>query len=239
MTLQPFIKSLSQQVPPISVTDSLLQSQALKAIFSHHTPFYPVVCSRNVGIYLTWEVASRQVSRQQVRKFKKTRTFVEAVEFMLTRGNKTTPTQSISLPLCAPVSPTHPSSLKLHISSRTMARPSVTQPTNSEPCKIYCLTRSLAGVVGEEYGPPDPSIRSSEEYPPCGLLGLAAEKYLDAHGYKGSTIFHILLGFTEVYCASYFVDYVCPRGVSQAEAIYIYELISSPDTWWEDYQSVY
>ncbi|KAG2133594.1 uncharacterized protein EDB93DRAFT_1254807 [Suillus bovinus] len=236
MTLQPFIKLLSQQVPPISMMDSLLQSQALKAIFSHHMPFYPVVCGRNVGIYLTWEGAFQQVSGQQVRKFKKTRMFVEAVEFkfMLTRGNERTPTQPTLLPLHAPTSPTDPS-----CSLRTMARLSVTQPTNPEPCQIYCFIRSLAGVVGEEYGPPDPSIHDSEEYPPSGLLGMAAEKYLDAHSYKGSAVFHILLAFKEAYCASDFIKYVCPRGMSQAEAIYIYELISGSDFGYEDYEAVY
>ncbi|KAG2145410.1 uncharacterized protein EDB93DRAFT_1104664 [Suillus bovinus] len=33
--------------------------------------------------------------------------------------------------------------------------------------------------------------------------------------------------------------YVCPRGMSQAEAIYIYELISGSDFGYEDYKAVY
>jgi hypothetical protein len=104
---------------------------------------------------------------------------------------------------------------------------------------IYRFVRSLAGIVGEEYSPPDPNFRNSEDYPPRGLLGLAAERYLEAHGYKGSAMFHILLGFKEAYSALDFVNYICPRGIPQAEAVYIYELISGSDIGCDDYEAVY
>ncbi|KAG1781486.1 hypothetical protein EV702DRAFT_1041995 [Suillus placidus] len=215
MTLQPFINMLSQQVLQTNFVDALLQSDALKAIFPHRTPFYPVVYGRSVGIYLSWDAALQQVNGRQIRKFKKTRLFVEAVEFILTKGNEPMPTQPTLPPLYAPATP---SRSKIHVSSRTMAgtvpalcrpkqsvtdaadalstlsldigdapQPSISQPTQPGPHTIYRYIRSLTGIVGEEYSPPDPSMRNSEDY-------------------KGSAVFHILLGFKEAYCPLDFVN---------------------------------
>lgn len=118
-------------------------------------------------------------------------------------------------------------------------QPPISQPTQPKPCMIYRYVRSLTGIVGEEYGPLDPNIRDSKDYPPRGLLGPAAEKYLDAHGYKGSAVFHILLGFKEAYSPLDFVNYICPRGIPQAEVVYIYELISGSNIGCDDYKAVY
>ncbi|KAG1807732.1 hypothetical protein EV424DRAFT_1543714 [Suillus variegatus] len=271
MTLQSFINSLGQQVSQTSLIDALLQSEALQAIFTHCKQFYPVVYGRNVGIYLSWEVALQQVNGRQIWKFKKTKTFIEAIEFMLTKGNVSMPALPTFLPPHAAMSRATPSWSNIHASSRTTTssvpgsckqkqgvtdtadalsmlsldvedacQPPISQPTQpKQPCMIYRYVRSLTGIVGEEYGPPDPNIRDSEDYPPRGLLGLAAEKYLDAHGYKGSAVFHILLGFKEAYSPLDFVNYICPRGIPQAEVIYIYELISGSNIGCDDYEAVY
>ncbi|KAG2089111.1 hypothetical protein BD769DRAFT_1680110 [Suillus cothurnatus] len=270
MTLQPFIDSLGQQVSQASLVDAVLQSQALQAIFMHRKQFYPVVYGRNVGIYLSWEAAFQQVNGRQIRKFKKTKTFLEAVEFMLTKGNVSMPALPTSLQPHAATSCTTPSWSNIHASSRTMTssvpglhkqkwgvtdtadalnmlsldvedacQPPISQPTQPKPCMIYRYVRSLTGIVGEEYGPLDPNIHDSKDYPPCGLLGQAAEKYLDAHGYKGSAVFHILLGFKEAYSPLDFVNYICPRGIPQAEVVYIYELISGSNIGCDDYKAVY
>ncbi|KAG1901580.1 uncharacterized protein F5891DRAFT_1187437 [Suillus fuscotomentosus] len=235
MTLQSFINSLSQQASQTSLIDALLQSEALQTIFTHCKQFYPVVYGRNVGIYLSWEAAIQQVNGWQIRKFKKTKTFIEAIEFMLTKENVSMPVLPTFLPHAA-MSCGTPSWSNIHASLRTTTssvpasckqkrsvtnaadalsmlsldiedarQPPISQPTQPKLCMIYRYVRSLTGIVGEECGPPDPNIHDSEDY-----LGLAAEKYLDAHGYKSSTIFHILLGFKEAYSSLDFVNYICP-----------------------------
>ncbi|KAG1888077.1 hypothetical protein F4604DRAFT_1915976 [Suillus subluteus] len=155
LTSQPFLSLLSQQVLPTSVTDTLLQSQALKAIFSHHTPFYPVVYGRNVGIYLSWEAALQEVNGQQVWKFKKMMTFIKAIEFMLTRGNTSTPAQLTLLPLHAAVSPLTPSYLKFesmltrqnvstpaHVALHTAMSPMIPSYLN-----LHVSSRATVGTV--------------------------------------------------------------------------------------------
>ncbi|KAG1871491.1 hypothetical protein F4604DRAFT_1681595 [Suillus subluteus] len=129
----------------------------LKAIFSHHTPFYPVVFGRNVGIYLSWEAAFQEVNGWQVRKFKKMRTFIEAVEFMLTRGNASTPAQLTSLPPHAAVSPLTPSYSKFEsMLTRAMAGtvPPLRKQTQSVTDTADVLS-TLSLDVGEL---PQPSI---------------------------------------------------------------------------------
>ncbi|KAG2158624.1 uncharacterized protein EDB93DRAFT_1245853 [Suillus bovinus] len=238
-----FINSLGQQVSQTSLIDALLQSEALQAIFTHNKQFYPVVYGRNVGIYLSWEAALQQVNGRQIRKFKKTKTFIEAIEFMLTKGNVSTPALPTFLPPHAATSHVTPSRSNIHASSRTTT--SSVPGSHKQKWGVTDTADALSMLsLDVEYAHQPPISQPTqpkqlEDYPPCGLLGLAAEKYLDAHGYKGSAIFHILLGFKEVYSPLDFVNYICLRGIPQAEAVYIYELISGSNIGCADYEAVY
>ncbi|KAG2029492.1 hypothetical protein BDR03DRAFT_1018317 [Suillus americanus] len=97
--------------------------------------------------------------------------------------------------------------------------------TSSSPSVILHHNRSLAGItgtvlVGEETEDMDPDT------PPVGVLGVAAEKYLNSHGYQASAVWSIIHAYREGYCSQDFTDFICARGMPLLEAEYLFELIS-------------
>ncbi|KIK33060.1 hypothetical protein CY34DRAFT_18626 [Suillus luteus UH-Slu-Lm8-n1] len=102
------------------------------------------------------------------------------------------------------------------------------------PSYIHHLVRTLAGVVDSVSVATQTSTgdaHGSEDFPPSGILGIDAERYLHAHGYKASAVWSIIHAFKDAYGPDDFMAYVCPKGMPMLEAAYIYELISGRDVW--------
>ncbi|KAG1747505.1 hypothetical protein EDD22DRAFT_958215 [Suillus occidentalis] len=105
--------------------------------------------------------------------------------------------------------------------------------TGSQSTKyVYRFIRSLSGVVGSIVSA-DKDNEEDDDYPPSGILGIAAEKYLKAHGYKASAVWSIIFAFRESFSPEDFTAYLCPKGVSQLEAEYMFELISGREIWFD------
>lgn len=105
------------------------------------------------------------------------------------------------------------------------------------PPWIHHRVRTLAGVVGsvpvtDDIGTDD--AQDLEDFPPWGILGDSAERYLQAHGYKVSAVWSIIHAFKDAFGPDDFMAYVCPKGMPVLEAAYIYELISGRDVWLRD-----
>ncbi|KAG2361658.1 hypothetical protein BDR07DRAFT_1485616 [Suillus spraguei] len=98
------------------------------------------------------------------------------------------------------------------------------------PVILHHNTRSNAGavpcwhygtvLVGEETDDMDPDT------PPVGVLGVAAKKYLNSHGYQALAVWSIIHAYREGYCSQDFTDFICARGMPLLEAEYLFELIS-------------
>lgn len=89
--------------------------------------------------------------------------------------------------------------------------------------------RTLSGIVGEvKYSNDDVD---EDDYPPEGILGLAAERYLKAHGYKASAVWAIIYAFNQSWGPQEFVSRLSPKGMPILEAEYLFELISGRDIW--------
>lgn len=104
-------------------------------------------------------------------------------------------------------------------------------PSPSPPIALH-YTRSLSGITGTVF------IGESHNFdldsPPAGVLGIAAEKYLFAHGYQASAIWSIIHAFREANSSQDFTHYLCARGMPLLEAEYLFELISGRDVYLPD-----
>ncbi|KAG2369300.1 hypothetical protein BDR07DRAFT_1477305 [Suillus spraguei] len=89
---------------------------------------------------------------------------------------------------------------------------------------ILHYNRSLSGITKTVYVGESDSI--GIDSPPAGILGIAAEKYLFAHGYQVSATWSIIHAFREANSSQDFTNYLCARGMAMLEAKYIFELIS-------------
>ena len=96
-------------------------------------------------------------------------------------------------------------------------------------CSIYHFVHALSGIVGELKNPKDDV--DQEDYPSPGVLGLTAERYLRAHGYRASAVWAILYAFNESYDPQEFVSHLSAKGMPILEAEYMFELISGHDIW--------
>lgn len=88
---------------------------------------------------------------------------------------------------------------------------------------------ALLGIAGEVKNPEDDV--NQEGYPPPGVLGLAAERYLRAHGYRASAMWAILYTFNRSYGPQEFVSHLSTKGMPILEAEYMFKLISGCDIW--------
>ncbi|KAG2363363.1 hypothetical protein BDR07DRAFT_1483728 [Suillus spraguei] len=109
--------------------------------------------------------------------------------------------------------------------------------TSSSPSVILRHNRSLAGITGtvlvrEEIDDADPDI------PPIGILGVAAKKYLNLHGYQALAIWSIIHAYREGYCSQDFTNYICARGMPLLEAEYLFELISGQSVYLVDHTMI-
>ncbi|KAG0708174.1 hypothetical protein DFH29DRAFT_871091 [Suillus ampliporus] len=104
--------------------------------------------------------------------------------------------------------------------------------SSQSPPYIHHLVRTLAGVVDSVSVAAQTNtgnVCDLEDFPPPGILGIDADRYLHAHGYKASAVWSIIHAFKDAYGPDDFMAYVCPKGMPVLEAAYIYELISGRD----------
>ncbi|KAF9242902.1 hypothetical protein BU15DRAFT_43619, partial [Melanogaster broomeanus] len=104
------------------------------------------------------------------------------------------------------------------------ARVTEQQPSARAGVPVFCFIRSLQGVVGQIVSAKDDLPES--DYPPYGILGFPAEKYLKVHGYKASAVWSIIYAFKESYGPHHFITLLCLKGMPQLEVEYLFELIT-------------
>jgi hypothetical protein len=97
---------------------------------------------------------------------------------------------------------------------------------------VYHFIHSLSGVIRSIVSA-DEDNEEDNNYPPSGILGIAAEKYLKAHGYKALAVWSIIFAFRESFSPEDFTAYLYLKGVSQLEAEYMFELLSGCEIWFD------
>lgn len=100
---------------------------------------------------------------------------------------------------------------------------SATAATNLS-AHTYSYIRNLNGIVG--VATKGILLDDPGDYPPPGLLGVYAERYLKAHGYRPVVWWHVIQAFKESCSSTDFVGYLTTRGFAETEAEYLYELIT-------------
>jgi hypothetical protein len=107
--------------------------------------------------------------------------------------------------------------------------PSPSTPGQMSPSRSYRAvlkyTRTLSQIIGVIT---DPAVLADLERQstPAGL-GVAADAYLDAHGYDASVKLHIAHAYRSSNDVDRFLTYLCSRGMAHAEAQWLFNYISS------------
>jgi hypothetical protein len=89
------------------------------------------------------------------------------------------------------------------------------------PPYVYQHVRNLTGIVDSLTEPPEPTVQ--DERPPS--LGRVVDSYLEAHGYKDSSIFTIVCSYTDAQNVGDFVKSLCSKGMAQREVEWLWDFI--------------
>ncbi|KAG2126011.1 uncharacterized protein EDB93DRAFT_1257814 [Suillus bovinus] len=249
------IKFIERNSPRTIFETLATLKEDIAGIFPNHEEFYSIVYGRKVGIFLDRPTAMAQVNGLEIRKFQKFKTLIEALRFMIFKGDICDDDSQLD---STSFSCNTNSLVTIHQSSASQRQHRVPQPAGfqqlaarfeqlqvtspspyqsagspspSPPIALH-YTRSLSGITGTVF------IGESHNFdldsPPAGVLGIAAEKYLFAHGYQASAIWSIIHAFREANSSQDFTHYPCARGMPLLEAEYLFELISGRDVYLPD-----
>ncbi|KAG2093706.1 uncharacterized protein F5147DRAFT_779220 [Suillus discolor] len=251
MRLQNYtVKFIEGNSPSTIFATLAIFKEDITGFFPNHEEFFSIVHGWKVGIFLDRPMALAQVNGLEIQKFHKFKTLIEALHFMIFKGN--IPNDESQLTSTGLTRDTK-SFVTIHRSSTSQRQHGVPQPASLQQLAtqfkqlqvksptsyqsidssslpiVFHYNRSLSGITGIVFVGESDNINSDS--PPAGVLGIDAEKYLFAYGYQASAIWSIIHAFREGHSSQDFTNYLCTRGMPLLEAKYLFELISGRDVY--------